>query len=64
MYLRRPLLFHYKYVAPALKENLPTPFGMFMKANAKPARGCWHELYEKAFVIAIVIVQLLVVYSK
>ena len=60
----RPLFFHYESVATALEENLPTPFGMFMEANAKPARGCWHELYEKVFVIVIVIVQPLVVYLK
>ena len=35
----RPLLFHYKHVVLALRGNLPTPFGMFLEANEKPARG-------------------------
>ena len=43
----RPLFFHYENVAAALKENLPTPFGIFLEANAKPARGCWHELLKR-----------------
>ena len=29
------------------KKNLPPPFGIFLEADAKPARGCWHELQEK-----------------
>ena len=43
----RPLFFHYESVATALEENLPTPFGIFLEANAKPARGCWHELLKR-----------------
>ena len=30
-----------------IKENLPTPFGIFLEANAKHARGCWHELWKR-----------------
>ena len=40
----RPLLFHYEGVALALKENLPTPFGIFLEANAKPANTPWQVL--------------------
>ena len=31
----------------AIEENMPTPFGMFLEVDAKPARGCWHELLER-----------------
>ena len=52
----RPLFFHYENVAATLKENLPTPFGIFLGANAKPARGCWHELLEMgAFVLQAIL---------
>ena len=37
-----------------IEKNLPTPFGIFLEANAKPARGCWHELLESGGVIVIV----------
>ena len=43
----RALFFHYESVATVIEKNLPTPFGMFLEANAKPARGCWHELLKK-----------------
>ena len=45
--MRRPLFFHYESVVMAIEENLPTPFGMFLETDAKPARGCWHELLKK-----------------
>jgi hypothetical protein len=32
-----------------MDENLPTPFDMFLEVDAKPARGCWHELLKKIF---------------
>ena len=43
----RTLFLYNENVATALKKNRPTPFGMFLEADAKPARGCWHELLKK-----------------